>query len=100
MIHDRKGKKSLLMFPTNRQNTEKRKGERAKDRKKRELYTHTTFVSDKSLFCARLIFCKNNDNENEEKSVFFFFKNLSRIKKNHEHKMTCNEEMLLIHVCV
>jgi len=43
------------MFPTNRQNTEKRKGERAKDRKKRELYTHTTFVSDKSLFCARLI---------------------------------------------
>lgn len=78
----------------------RRKREREKT-KKNCTHLHRSYVSDKSLFCARLIF-KNNDNESE-RNLFCFSKNVSRKKrkeKKHEHKITCNEEMLLIHVCV
>jgi len=39
MLHDRKGKKSLLMFPTNRQQNTEKKGKRKRDREKN--CTHT-----------------------------------------------------------
>jgi hypothetical protein len=88
-----RGKKPSSDVPTNRQqNTEKKRTREGKN------CTHTTFVSDKSLFCARLIF---NNNNNNVRKIWVFQKNVFRKKgKNHEHKMTCNEEMLLIHVCV
>jgi hypothetical protein len=61
-------------------------------------------VSDNSPFGARLVF--NNDNDDSKKNLFFskMFpekqEERERERKKHEHKMTCNEVMLLIHVCV